>query len=204
MINTVAVKQKPTQKILKWSVLSLVVIGMGAASFAFATKNSAQATPKPVASIDLQRYAGQWYEIAHLPMFFQRKCASDTVATYTVQQNGKVGVLNQCRTKTGEVIQSRGEASASKASNSQLKVSFLPKGLRWLPFTKGDYWVLKLDNDYQTVLVGGPSHKYLWVLSRKPSIDDAVLTEYLEEAKRQGYDLSNLVNTPHSQAITTH
>lgn len=37
-----------------------------------------------VQSVDLNRYAGKWYEIARLPMFFQRNCASDVTATYTL------------------------------------------------------------------------------------------------------------------------
>jgi apolipoprotein D and lipocalin family protein len=52
---------------------------------------------------------------------------------------------------------------------TQINVSFLPEGVRWIPVARGDYWILKLDEDYQTVLVGEPSRKYLWVLSRVPN-----------------------------------
>lgn len=50
--------------------------------------------------------------------------------------------------------------------NTKLKVSFLPEAIRWGSCGAGDYWILKLSKFIQTVLVGEPSRKYLWVLSR--------------------------------------
>ena len=92
-----------------------------------------------------------------------------------------------------------GIAYAQNAGNSQLKVSFLPKGLRWLPFTKGDYWVLRIDPEYKVALVGGPSNKYLWILSKTPNLDQATYQSYLETARQYGYDISKVVRTPQSR-----
>ena len=80
-----------------------------------ATKTTAKPTSvgkaQAVQSVDLNRYAGKWYEIARLPMFFQRNCASDVTATYTLQATGKVEVNNQCMGKDGKPMQSIGEAT---------------------------------------------------------------------------------------------
>lgn len=84
--------------------------------------------------------------------------------------------------------------------NSKLKVSFLPELIRWIPIARGDYWILKIDEDYQTVLVGEPKRRYLWVLSRQPHVDQAVLKHYLDYAKSQGYDIKDLIYTSQSQA----
>lgn len=153
--------------------------------------------PKSVEKIDVKQYAGQWYEIAHLPMYFQRECVSDTTAQYTVNSDQTIDVLNSCRTNKNEMISSKGIAYSQNAGNSKLKVSFLPSGLRWLPFTKGDYWVLRVDPKYQVALVGGPSHKYLWILSRDSKLDDATYQSYLQTARKYGYDVSKLIKTPH-------
>ena len=152
--------------------------------------------PKAVESIDVHQYAGKWYEIAHLPMYFQRNCASYTTADYTVNSDQTIGVLNSCRTETGKIIASQGVAYPQNKGMSELKVSFLPAGLRWLPFTKGDYWVLRVDPEYQVALIGGPTHKYLWILSKNPHLDEATYQSYLETARQYGYDLSNLIKTP--------
>jgi apolipoprotein D and lipocalin family protein len=196
MVNVFNIKQKPAQKILKWTLAGLVAAGMGIGSIALAA-SKATAKPKTVERVDLEKYLGDWYEIAHLPMFFQRKCASNTTASYRLTNNKKIEVLNQCQTATGKKLASTGVATAVDKTNSKLKVSFLPKGLRWVPFTKGDYWVLKVDDNYQTALVGGPSHKYLWILSRTPQIDEAVYQSYVQAAQEQGYDTSKLIRNPH-------
>ena len=153
--------------------------------------------PQAVNQVDIQKYAGQWYEIAHLPMYFQRKCVSNITAQYSVNADQTMGVLNSCRIANGEMIRSEGVAYPQNQGNSKLKVSFLPKGLRWLPFTKGHYWVLRVDPEYKVALVGGPSNKYLWILSREPQLDEATYQSYLDTAKHYGYDVTKLIKLPH-------
>ena len=83
-------------------------------------------------------------------------------ANYSLNKNGNMKVDNSCYTKDGKFKQSIGEAFVKNAPfNSKLKVSFLPKAIRWLPVGRGDYWVLKIDENYETVLVGGPDKKYV-------------------------------------------
>ena len=164
---------------------------------ATAAQINPSAEPKAVDAIDVQKYAGRWYEVARLPMYFQRNCASDVKAKYSLNSDKTIKVRNQCMNKEGKLDVSEGVAYPQNDGNSQLKVSFLPKGLRWVPFSKGDYWVLRVDEDYQVALVGGPSHRYLWLLSRTPDVDEAVIEDYLNTAKAQGYDLSKLIRTKH-------
>ena len=153
--------------------------------------------PQAVDQVDIQQYAGKWYEIAHLPMYFQRKCVSDISAQYTVKADRTIRVLNSCRIENGEMISSEGVAYSQNQGNSKLKVSFLPPGLRWIPFTKGHYWVLRVDPEYKVALVGGPSTKYLWILSREPQLDEATYQSYLDTAKYYGYDITKLIKLPH-------
>ncbi|MHA3892458.1 lipocalin family protein [Acinetobacter sp. GXMZU3951] len=160
-----------------------------------------ESKPQAVSQIEIDQYIGQWYEIAHLPMYFQRHCASNTKANYALNPDQTLSVVNSCQTQTGETISSQGVAYAQNAGKSQLKVSFLPAGLRWIPFTKGDYWVLRVDPNYNVALVGGPSHKYLWILSRSPQIDEATYQSYLQTARQYGYDVTKLVRTPHSNSL---
>mgnify|MGYP003585213284 FL=1 len=161
------------------------------------TTQAETAAPQAVDRVDIQKYAGKWYEIAHLPMYFQRKCVSDISAQYTVNADQTMGVLNSCRIENGEMISSEGVAYPQNQGNSKLKVSFLPPGLRWIPFTKGHYWVLRVDPEYKVALVGGPSTKYLWILSREPQLDEATYESYLDTAKYYGYDVTKLIKLPH-------
>ena len=170
----------------------VVLIGLGAATLAYAQTKPLQTVDK----VQLDRYLGVWYEIARKPMYFENKCNRDVTATYTLNENGNVSVTNRCLSKDGQLQQSIGEAFVQNAPfNTKLKVSFLPEAIRWLSVARGDYWILKIDDDYQTVLVGEPRRKYMWVLSRSAQPDQAVVNEYLEYAKSVGYNLTDLIHT---------
>ena len=145
-----------------------------------------------VPAVDLARYAGKWYEIARLPNRFQRKCASDTSAMYTIRGDGKINVVNECRMADGRITSAKGVAQvASKAGpNTKLKVTFF-----W-PFY-GDYWIIDLDPSYRWAVVGAPNRKYLWILGRDRRMEEGLFHSIVERIKAQGYDLTNLVKTKH-------
>lgn len=154
------------------------------------------AEPTTVKQVDIKRYMGQWHEIARLPMKFQDQCVSNITANYTLNPNNSVTVLNSCHTADGSISKAEGLAKATDASASKLSVTFLPKGLRWLPIGKASYWILRLDNNYQTALVGTPDRRYLWLLSRTPTLNPETYQSYLDTARSQGYDLSKLIRNP--------
>lgn len=146
---------------------------------------------------DSTLYLGKWYEIARLPNVFQGQCQKNVSALYTLNASG-LKVLNRCETDNGEYKEAIGQAYLLNREKRQLKVTFLPKYLRWVPFTKGDYWILKLDPNYQVSLVGDPQKKYLWLLARNPHLEVSVINDYLKYAEDYGYkDLSTLIYSHH-------
>lgn len=142
-----------------------------------------------VDTVDLPRYVGRWYAIAHIPTSFERACAQGTTATYTLLPNGQIEVLNECFTADGQVNQARGRAWLPDAkAPAKLKVSFVSLfGLRFFP---ADYWVIDLAPDYSYAVVGHPSRSYGWILSRTPMLPSAVLAGIQERLVAQGYDWS--------------
>ncbi|MGY1530170.1 lipocalin family protein [Luteimonas sp. A649] len=165
---------------------------------------TAHDAPATVPAVDLQRYLGTWYEIARLPMRYEPEDYRNITATYTLQDDGKVRVANRAIDGKGEPQESIGEATPVDGSqDSKLEVSFLPQGLRWIPFTKGDYWILRLDPDYRIALVGSPDRKYLWLLAREPRLDASTREDYLATARAQGFELDDLIDTPQGGASPT-
>ena len=158
---------------------------------------------KSVQELDLERYLGQWFEIARLPLKWEDADAMNITANYSLKENGKIRVDNRSFDHEGEPDQAIAEATPVEGEPGQLTVNFLPKYIRWIPFTSGDYWVLKIDADYQVALVGTPDHENLWVLARDPQVDEAVVEEYLAEARRQGFELDKLIRPVHDGRIVT-
>lgn len=145
-----------------------------------------------VPSVDLDRYLGTWYEIARYPAWFQRNCTAVT-AEYSLRDDGKIKVINSCRKKTidGKLKQANGRAKiVDQASNAKLKVSFF--GPFW-----GDYWIIDLDPEYTWAVVGMPSRKYLWILSRSPMMDEEVFQGIVSRLPEKGYDVTKLLMTEH-------
>ena len=150
-----------------------------------------------VPALDLPRYLGTWYEIDRLPMRHEPEDATDVSAHYTLEEDGSIRVRNRCL-RGGELVEAIGQAKPIDASNSRLEVSFLPEGLRWIPFTKGDYWVILVDGGYTAALVGSPDRRYLWLLSREPRMDEITRQHYIAYARQQGFDVDRMIHTPHT------
>jgi apolipoprotein D and lipocalin family protein len=143
-----------------------------------------------VSFVDLGKYLGKWYEIAHLPAKFQQNC-DETTATYTLLDNGSISVINECK-KDEKIKVAKGKAKVvDKMTNAKLKVTFF-----W-PFY-GDYWIISLGETYDYAVVGTPDRKYLWILSRTPKMDNNLFSQLIEIAKSKGFDVSKLIITRQS------
>jgi len=151
-----------------------------------------------VDQLDLARYLGLWFEVGRLPLRFEDDEARDVTAEYSLNDDGTVQVDNRCLNAQDEPTQALGEAKPDPDRPARLEVSFLPSALRWIPFTRADYWVLKIDPEYQWALVGTPDHKHLWLLSREPHISAELEAAYLAEAERQGFTLTEWIRPAQS------
>ena len=154
------------------------------------TSESKSQSLETVPFVDLNKYAGLWYEIALFPQRFEKGCHC-TTAQYTISNKGYVIVENRCNKDSlnGKLSYIKGKAFVVKNSgNAKLKVQFL-----W-PF-KANYWIIDLANDYSYAVVSNPSKKYLWILSRTPQLNDTVYHQILVRLKEKGFDTSKLLVT---------
>ena len=157
---------------------------------------------RTVPKVDLQKYSGVWYEIARLPNKFQKDCAGDVTAEYTLREDRKISVVNRCR-EAGKPKPKMAEgvvrvADEDNGSNSILKVRFAPAILSFLHSVWGDYRIIALDEKYSYALVGSSDRKYLWILSRTKTLDDNVYNRLLATAADQGFTVKKIIRTPHT------
>ncbi len=151
-----------------------------------------------VASMDVPRYMGTWYEVAKFPNRFQKMCVRNTQATYSLQTDGTVRVLNRCTTSDGLSKEAEGAArQIGPATSPKLQVRFAPAWLAFLPMVWGNYWVIDLDPNYQWVAVSEPEREFLWILSRTPQMEPSVYQALVARLAANGFDTGKLEVSPH-------
>lgn len=158
-------------------------------------QNAPDTEPETVASVDLERYMGLWYEYAKLPNRFQSQCRRNTTAEYSLRDDGRVTVVNRCETEDG-VDEIEGVARvADETTNAKLEVSFvsiLGFSLFW-----ADYWVLGLGDAYDWAVVGSPDRDFGWLLVRDPDVSEEVRDEMYFTLESKGYRHTDFELTPH-------
>lgn len=172
-----------------------LIVGMAAPALA---RLRPQREPvKTVDAVDLARFAGRWYELARLPAIFDGGCARDATTTYTLHRR-HIEIDNRCRLPSGRERRAVGVVlPVAGGGGARLEVSLFPPWLRWLPFAWGGHWVIALDRDYQTAVVGTPERRGLWLLARTPVVDETTYQGMVARAAGQGYDVARLKRVQH-------
>ncbi|RZM80405.1 lipocalin [Pseudoalteromonas rubra] len=143
---------------------------------------------QPVGNFELNRYLGKWYEIARLDHSFERGLSKVT-AQYSMRDDGGVKVINRgFNAEENQWREAEGKAFfVNQDDEAYLKVSFFG------PFY-GAYVVFELDHDnYQYAFVSGPDTDYLWLLSRTPQVDQAIIDKFVRMADERGFDTDSLI-----------
>lgn len=156
-----------------------------AACVAFPEYRDTDVPISSMATFEPAKYAGTWYEIASFPVPFQSGCRN-TTATYTAAPDGTLNILNACDTDDG-MDQIGGTARIDGPGRLKIR-------LDGVPFA-ADYWVLWVDTDYRTAVVGTPAGRSGWILNREPTIPADRLKAARDILAFNGYDLSQLQTT---------
>jgi apolipoprotein D and lipocalin family protein len=145
--------------------------------------------------VDLEQYAGLWYEIARYPVPFDEDSVAVT-AEYTLLDDGTVRVLNQglVGDLNGPPTSIEGVARvADPVSQAKLRVSFDRPGLDLI---EGDYWIIELAEDYSHAVVSDPLRFTLYILSRTPTMDPVLYDAILQRLTERGFDPGRIEPTP--------
>lgn len=165
-------------------ILFLLCVLFGMSSYS-SKENERPIDNRTVSELNISRFMGKWYEIARYEHRFE-KDMTHVSATYTLKEDGKIEVLNE-GFKNGEAKQIKGRAKQPDAADpGKLKVSFF----LWF---YSDYYILEVGADYDYVLVGSSTDKYLWIMYREKQMPQQLLDELLEKLRARGYDTGRLL-----------
>lgn len=187
-----------------WKIFFYVLVAFIIAAFIAVTvvlfiylQNTQQASNPPVVeSLNLTQFAGTWYEIARLPNPFENGCFNAT-QTFLPNADGSLSITNSC-TSNGRIVTIKAtgwayggvdfEGSDLICRPGQLTVFFGPVGV--------PYWVVSADvSTYTYAMIGSPSRKFLWILSREKTLDDSVYSSLVEIARKANFPTQNLLKT---------
>jgi apolipoprotein D and lipocalin family protein len=181
--------------------VALVLFGLGLVSCS--TTRGRVDAPVTAEAVDLSRYIGRWYEIARLPMRFQKPNEA-AIAEYGTNPDGTISVHNIAIRPDGSERDIRGYAKVlNPPENTKLTVRFKTWFGPLIPVPKdGNYWILHVDEDYEEAIVGTPNRKYLWLLARTPTVPDAHYEALVAKADQLGFETYRLLGVPHRQMTT--
>jgi apolipoprotein D and lipocalin family protein len=185
-----------TSRFAMLRLVALIWLGLGLVSCS--TTSSRVNAPVTAEAVDLSRYTGRWYEIARLPMRFQ-KANEAAIAEYGTNPDGTISVHNIAIRPDGSQRDIRGYARVlNPPENTKLTVRFRTWFGPLIPVPKeGNYWILHVDEDYQEAIVGTPNRRYLWVLARTPTLPEARYGALVAKAGQLGFDTPRLLKDPH-------
>jgi apolipoprotein D and lipocalin family protein len=170
-------------------VLSTLLAALSSASATLLVGCDSPPPLETAPNVDLTRFEGSWFEIAHLPRPTQASCAG-TTATYTSRGNGQYTFVHACTLANGNFHQASALAQVKDSANpAKLEVDF--GGFF------GDYWILDVAPDYHYAVIGHPSRAYLWILSRSSKLTPSDQQQILDKATSLKFDVSKLEYTKH-------
>ena len=143
------------------SMLSIALFGTGCSNL------DTRPIPRP-ASVDVPRFMGDWYVIAHIPSLPERE-AFDAVESYAPRPDGRIQTTFTYR---------KGSFDAPlKTLHPVGRVEEEGNGAVWgMQFIwpiQAEYVIVYLDDGYQQTIVGRSKRDYMWLMARTPTIPEA-------------------------------
>jgi len=147
----------------------------------------------PVASVDLPRFMGDWYVIAHIPSR-QERDAYDAVESYRLEADGKIRTTFRFRKGGFDAPLRTMEPVGTVVPGTHNAVW----GMQFVWPIKAEYVIVDLASDYSRTIIGRSKRDYVWLMARTPRLPEPELQAAIARIKALGYDTSKLRMVPQS------
>jgi apolipoprotein D and lipocalin family protein len=179
---------------MRKALVAALFVALGATAM-FAMNANGKTPIPPVAEVDLPRFMGDWYVIANIPTFLERK-SYDAIETYEMRGDGRIQTTFRHRKGSFDapVDTMRPVATIREGSNNAVW------GMQFVWPIKAEYVIVYLDEGYTQTIIGRSARDYVWLMARTPQISDADYAAHVERLKALGYDTSKLRRVPQRAA----
>ena len=141
--------------------------------------------------VDMEHFMGDWYVIANIPTILEKN-AVNAIESYRLNSKGEIETTFTFRKNAPDgkekVYKPKGFVF-NTASNAEWRMQFL-----W-PF-KVPFLIIDLSEDYSYTVIGYPSRKYVWIMSREPVIPEQTYDQIITRLGKVGYDISMIKKVP--------
>jgi apolipoprotein D and lipocalin family protein len=165
-----------------------------AALFVLSAVGCAHSTMKPITpvpQVDLPRFMGAWYVIAHIPSFVERN-AYDAVESYELKPDGRIQTTFTYRNKSFDApLKAMRPVGTVKPDTGNAVW-----GMQFIWPIKAQYIVAYLDAGYTETIIARDARDYAWIMARTPRISDEAYAKDVERLESMGYDISKLRRVP--------
>lgn len=144
--------------------------------------------------IELKKFMGRWYVLAHIPTYFDRDTTHNTEDYEWDEERGVVQVDFTYR-KRGYSEPSVLKQRASVIGEACTTWEISPKFVFYVPL-RISYLIVHCAEDYSTAIIGVPDRSYVWIMARAPEVDRGSLDSLVQRAVDLGYDAREIVEVP--------
>ena len=141
--------------------------------------------------VDLERFMGDWYVIANIPIFLE-KGAHNAVENYAMNDDGSIQTTFTFR-KDGFDGEKKEFNPKGFIIDTQTNATW---GMRFVWPVKADYRIIYLDEDYSMTVIARQKRDFIWIMARTPEISDVDYQRLVELAGSVGYDVNKIVRVP--------
>ena len=145
----------------------------------------------PVPQVDLPRFMGDWYVIAHIPSPIERR-VFNAVESYALRDDGKVQTTFRYRNGAFDAPLKTMRPVGRVRPGTGNAVW----GMQFVWPIQAEYVVVHLDADYTQTIIGRSARDYAWIMARTPTLPAAEYDALLQRLRDLGYSLDDLRKVP--------
>ncbi len=142
--------------------------------------------------VDIQEFMGTWYVHGYTPTAIDKGAWNGT-ETYERLSDGKIQTTYEFR-KGSPDGNLKTYHPVGTIVNTETNAEWR---MRFFGIINAAYYILYVDSDHTSTVIGHPNKKYAWIMSRDSKINEERYSELRGELEEREYELSNFVRMQH-------